>query len=110
MPELGYVDTALTYGQSVYGAGGSQIAGQLAAMPSIHVAWAAIIAWYAVSPERQPWRWLFVVHFVMTVLVISATANHWWLDGIVAVGIVALIAVSSSSRLERTRRCRRRQP
>jgi len=96
MPELGYVDTALAYGQSVYGVGGSGIAGQLAAMPSIHVAWAAIIAWYAVRLSRSPWRWIFVVHLAMTVVVITATANHWWLDGIVAIGIVALAIVLQS--------------
>ena len=90
LPQLGFVDTALEYGQSVYGPGGNAIAGQLAAMPSVHVAWAAIIAWYAVKLSRSPWRWLFVVHFFTTVYVITATANHWWLDGAVALGIVAL--------------------
>src|SRR6478735_11514907 len=100
MPELGYVDTAVAYGQSVYGAGGGEIAGQLAAMPSIHIAWAAIIAWYAVRLSTSPWRWVFVAHLVMTVVVITATANHWWLDGIVAIGIVAL-AILAQTGLER---------
>src|SRR6478609_4008056 len=90
MPEIGFVDTAVTYGQSVYGAGGYDIAGQLAAMPSIHVAWAFIIAWYAVKLSNSPWRWIFPAHFAMTVLVVTATANHWYLDGIVAIGIVLL--------------------
>ena len=90
MPGLGFVDTALKYGQSVYGPGGGGIAGQLAAMPSIHVAWAAIIAWSPCTSACSRWRWLFVVHFVMTVFVVVATANHWWLDGIVALCIVAL--------------------
>jgi hypothetical protein len=31
---------------------------------------------------------------VLTILVVVVTANHWWLDGIVAVAILALCAWS----------------
>lgn len=84
VPQLGFVDTALLYGQSVYGPAGTGIAGQLAAMPSIHVAWAGIIAAFAVTLSTSRWRWLLAAHFVVTFLVVVATANHWWLDGVVA--------------------------
>ena len=42
--ELGIVDTPDLYDQSVYSALGYQVAGQLQAMPSIHVAWAVLVA------------------------------------------------------------------
>lgn len=86
----GYVDTAVRYGQSVYGGGWAP--DQLSAMPSVHVAWAVLIGWYVwrVSPSR--WRWVGAVHSVLTVLVVVATANHWWLDGIVATTILAACA------------------
>ncbi len=91
LPELGYVDTAMEYGQSVYGPPGTGIAAQLAAMPSIHVAWAGIVAGFAVAVSTSRWRWLVVAHFVMTCFVVVATANHWWLDGIAGLAIAAVV-------------------
>jgi len=90
LPRLGFVDAALVYGQSVYGPAGSGIANQLSAMPSVHVAWAALLAFYGFRLCRNPWRWLFVAHFVITLVVVVATANHWWLDGLVAMGLMGL--------------------
>ena len=43
--ETGMIDTGLQFGQSLYGVLGRGIAGQLQALPSIHVAWAALIGW-----------------------------------------------------------------
>jgi hypothetical protein len=54
-------------------------------MPSVHVAWAAIVTLAVVTATTSKWRWLVVAHFVLTVLAVTVTANHWWLDGIVAV-------------------------
>lgn len=85
LPDLGFVDTALLYNQSVYSALGRGMAGQLAAMPSVHVAWAVIVALGAWQITTNRWRWVAVAHAVMTVLVVSATANHYWADGMVAV-------------------------
>ncbi len=53
----------------------------------------------AVSTSR--WRWLFLLHLVLTMLVVSATGNHWWLDGIVAVVllVVAIALVDVARRL-----------
>ncbi len=90
-PELGFVDTAIEYGQSVYGWGGSAVGSQLAAMPSVHVAWALILAWFAWRVMSGPIRYLIWFHAVMTVFVVVATANHWWMDGIVAAGLMALV-------------------
>ena len=88
-PGLGFVDTANLYGQSVYGAsptGGSF--DQLSAMPSVHVAWAVLIGWYVWRVSPSKWRWIAVAHAVLTVFVVTVTANHWLLDGIVATGLV----------------------
>jgi hypothetical protein len=99
MPQLGFVDTALRYGQSVYGSGGLKIAPQLAAMPSVHVGWAVFIAVavLVVSPSR--WRWLVLAHPAVTVFAVVATANHWWLDGIVAAALlpVSVAAVAAAA-------------
>ncbi len=87
---LGFVDTALRYGQSVYGSTGRGIADQLSAMPSVHVAWAVLVAVGVCALTRSRWRWLAVVHAALTVLVVVVTANHFWLDGIVAVALLGL--------------------
>jgi PAP2 superfamily len=90
LPDLGYVDTAMTYGQSVYGTYGSGMANQLSAMPSVHVDWAVVIAVFVWRCAPPRWRWIGVAHLTLTLLVVVATANHWWLDGIVAAALVAL--------------------
>ena len=86
----GFVDTGLRYGQSVYQ--GGLAVDQLSAMPSVHVAWAVCVGWYVwrISPSR--WRFIGPAHSVVTVLVVVVTGNHWWLDGIVAVAVLATCA------------------
>src|SRR6202035_1447643 len=49
LPQRGFVDTPVRYGQSVYGTGGIKSAPQLAAMPSVHVGWAVFIAVAVIS-------------------------------------------------------------
>jgi len=90
LPDLGFVDTALRDGHSVYGEFGAGMSNQLAAMPSVHVAWAVIVGWYVFWAVPRRWRWLGPLHTVLTVLVVVGTANHWWLDGLVGAGFVAL--------------------
>ncbi len=90
LTDLGFVDTATQYGQSVYGPFGSGIADQLSAMPSVHVGWALFIAFVVIKVSTSRWRWLILLHPLVTSIVVVATANHFWLDGIVAGGILAL--------------------
>jgi PAP2 superfamily len=86
----GIVDTAAQYGQSVYG--GVLSADQFSAMPSVHVLWAVTVGWYAVKIGRSRWRFMAPVHTVLTVFIVVATGNHWWLDGIVAVAVLVVCA------------------
>jgi hypothetical protein len=91
LPGGGMVDTALAYGQSVYG---TTIAGLQAdsysAMPSVHIAWCVMVAVAVVRISPSRWRWLVVAHPVVTVAVVVVTANHFWLDGIAAVLLLLL--------------------
>jgi len=86
----GFVDTAILYHQSVYQSGIP--ADQLSAMPSVHVAWAVVVGWYAVRISPSKWRWIAVVHAALTIFIVMATGNHWWLDGIVAVALLVACA------------------
>ena len=85
LPELGFVDVARHYGQSVYAATlGPDSFNQLSAMPSVHVGWAVLIGWFTWKVTTSRWRWVGAAHAVATIVVVTITANHWLADGIVA--------------------------
>jgi hypothetical protein len=93
MPVLGFVDTGHLYGQSVYTAVGTGVSDQLSAMPSVHVGWAMLVAVAVVLIGTSPWRWLVVLHPVVTFVVVAATGNHWWLDGVAAIVVLVVVAL-----------------
>ena len=93
LPELGYIDLATRYGLSVYGPVGTGVSDQFAAMPSIHVGWAAIVSFGIVFSYTSRWRWMYLSHLLITVLAVSATGNHWWLDGVAAIAILGVALV-----------------
>ena len=43
-----------------------------------------------VAAGRHRYRRWFLARLVITILVVSATGHHWWLDGFVGVGFVGL--------------------
>jgi membrane-associated phospholipid phosphatase len=59
-------------------------------MPSVHVAWAAIIGVTIVIASTRRWRWIALAHPVVTMIVVVVTGNHYWLDGIVGAMVAAL--------------------
>ena len=93
LASTGMVDTAVRYGQSVYSWGGGFDADEFSAMPSVHVGWALIVAIAVITVSRSRWRWLAAAYPVLTLLIVVVTANHFWLDGIVAGFLVALVLV-----------------
>jgi hypothetical protein len=94
LPELGFVDTAARYEQSVYGSVGADgLSNQVAAIPSVHMAWALLVAWGAVAATRSRWRWLTVAHPALTLWAIVATGNHWWLDAVSAAALLAVVVL-----------------
>lgn len=105
----GLVDTARVYGPSVYGPPSSDhLSNQFAAMPSLHFGWALMVAIGLIVATRPPvsrhhanpgatrrgfrpgWRWLWLLHPLVTLLVIVGTANHYWLDAIVATAMLGI--------------------
>ncbi|MFF8828567.1 phosphatase PAP2 family protein [Streptomyces sp. NPDC015131] len=96
LAEAGLVDTARVYGPSVYGAvpEADGLANQFAAMPSLHVGWALMVAVGLIAATRGRWRALWLLHPLLTLLVVVGTANHYWLDALVAsvlLGAVLLV-------------------
>jgi hypothetical protein len=88
---IGMLDTAALYGQSVYSSSGGFEADQLSAMPSVHVGWAILVAVAVIGAIRSPWRWLAALYPIMTMLAVVVTANHFWLDGIAAAAVLAVV-------------------
>ena len=90
VPATGMVDTAARYHESAYGVLGG-VADQLSSMPSVHVAWAILVALAVLRAARTRWRWLVVLHPLATTFAVVATANHYWLDAVAAAGVVGLV-------------------
>lgn len=90
LTDLGYIDISERYGLSVYGPVGTGVSDQFAAMPSIHVGWAAVVSFGVLAASTSRWRWLFLLHVVVTALVVSASGHHWWLDGVVALALLGV--------------------
>ena len=96
-----FVDTVTTDG--TWGSWGSPMidhANQLAAMPSLHVAWAVWVTVVLIGVTSRWWvQGLSGVHIAVTVLVILATANHYLLDAVGGVLLVGLtVALMSLGR------------
>jgi hypothetical protein len=111
VPALHVADTPAMFGQTVYPSFGKNGPAQLSAMPSVHVAWAAIIGVTIFVTVARPWRWLGIAHPVVTTIVVAVTGNHYWLDAVVGVAVAALaFAFERAVRAAITRRWGSRTP
>jgi hypothetical protein len=91
-PDMGFVDTLQTYGPRIYDSEAiTSTANQIAAMPSLHVAWALIGAWAIIKASASPWRWATIAHPLIMTAAVVLTANHWWLDAFAATALVVLV-------------------
>ena len=88
----GMLDTGRLFGPMVYGDPATDtLTNQYAAMPSLHVGWALIVAVTLIAVTRGPWRWAWLAHPALTLLVVVVTGNHYWMDGIVAAALLAVV-------------------
>lgn len=85
MPDMDFIDTVLvhrTWGSLASG-NLAEVSNQYAAMPSMHIGWST---WCGVTIAALAGpRWvkaLGVLYPVATLVVIVATANHFWLDAV----------------------------
>jgi hypothetical protein len=112
VPSFGMVDTGVALGQSVYPAKtDSGLANQFAAMPSVHVGWALLVGLGVVLIARGAWRWLALLHPLLTLAVVTVTANHYWSDGVVAaLLVVGALAVTRGLRADARDAAQERPP
>lgn len=111
-PGHGFWDLSAQMGRDIYGPVGTGASDQFAAMPSIHIAWATIVAFGIWHCAQSKWRIIGPLHLVFTFWAVMATANHWWLDGLVAVALVvlALLIDDGARKLAAAWRARRPPP
>ncbi|MDH6696690.1 phosphatase PAP2 family protein [Streptomyces sp. MAA16] len=87
----GLVDTGKVFGPSVYGPPRTDhLSNQFAAMPSLHFGWALMVAIGLIVATRSRLRLLWLLHPLLTLLVIVGTANHYWLDCLAAAALLGL--------------------
>jgi hypothetical protein len=101
----GVVDLARRFGFSVYSKNPDtdKVANQFAAMPSLHVAYAALVAISVILAFKSRWRWLAILYPIATTGVVLVTGNHYWLDAIVGLLLLGLATLVTLP-LERHRR------
>ncbi|MDQ6874602.1 MAG: phosphatase PAP2 family protein [Actinomycetota bacterium] len=114
---LGFVDTIGTvhlWGGATWNSPGVvSVSNEYAAMPSLHVAWAlwsaGVVIWLS---RNRLIKLVACLYPVVTLLVVLATANHFVLDAVGAVGV--LVVAWAGEALVRqwlaARRLRRREP
>lgn len=90
---LPYVDTVLDIGGiwSFESSGLEAISNQYAAMPSLHIGWALWSAIVLVPRLKNVvLKTLAASYPVLTLFAIVVTANHYWIDGLGGVAVVAV--------------------
>lgn len=91
-PQWGFLDSGALWGPSPYHGASGAVANQFAAMPSLHIGWAVLIAVVVTRTGPRLLGLLACLHVVLTVFVVVVTANHYWIDGLVAV-LLLLVAL-----------------
>ncbi len=103
VPGFGLVDTMVTVGPSAYPSSTSSgFANQFAAMPSLHVGWAVLLAIAVIRVYRSRWRWAALLYPAATWSVVVITGNHYILDGVIGT-LIVLVAVGACGLVPRWR-------
>lgn len=98
MDDGGFIDTVVEHGTWGSMASGdlAEMSNQYAAMPSMHIGWSLWCGITIAALARRPWlRALGALYPAFTLLVIVATANHFWLDavgGVLCLGLGYLVS------------------
>ncbi len=91
LPGRHIVDIGRLYNQTLYHSIATGSADQLAAMPSVHVGWAILVAAIVWRSTKSRWRYVVALHPVLMLYDVVATGNHYWADGIVALWLLLIV-------------------
>jgi membrane-associated phospholipid phosphatase len=104
MPEWGFEDTVSDWVGFQAANNANALYNPFAAVPSMHVAFALMIAVPAILVIRnRVIRGLFAVYPVLVTLTVVVTGNHWWLDAFLGMIVAAVSALAATGALARAR-------
>jgi len=104
LPEWGFADTVTEAVGQASANNANLLYNPYAAVPSMHVAFALMVAIPAFKIVRSPAiKALWSVYPGIVTLVVLVTANHWWLDAAFGVLVAAMSAVAASAAFGRAR-------
>ena len=98
LPEWGFSDSVANFtGLTAEGSSADALYNPFAAVPSMHVAFALMLAVPMASMSRRRWvKALWLSYPGLVTFVVVATANHWWFDaftGALTAAVAALAAL-----------------
>jgi hypothetical protein len=104
MPEWGFTDSVTNAVGEGAAKGASLLYNPFAAVPSMHVAFALMIAVPGVMLVRsRVVKALWALYPLAVTFTVMATANHWWLDAALGAATAALSALAAKEIFERAR-------
>ena len=104
MPEWGFTDTVASFVGQAAEDSANILYNPFAAVPSMHVAFALMIAVPAVLlVSNRPLKVLWGAYPALVTFVVVATANHFWLDAALGVFVAAVSAWAAWAPLARAR-------
>jgi hypothetical protein len=104
LTEWGFSDTVAEFVGEKAEMGASLLYNPYAAVPSMHVAFALMIAVPAISLVRhQTLKLLWGFYPLLVTFVVVATANHWWIDAALGAMVAAVSAWAARSAFARAR-------
>jgi hypothetical protein len=98
MPEWGFTDSVAAFtGVQASDSSANALFNPFAAVPSMHVAFALMLAVPMARMSRlRPVRALWSAYPVLVTFVVVATANHWWFDAFTGAVTAAVAAVAAA--------------
>jgi hypothetical protein len=104
LPEFGFVDSVSDFTGVSSDASVNALFNPYAAVPSMHVGFAIMLAVPMVRMARRTWvRALWVAYAPLVTLVVVVTANHWVLDAVAGAAVAAVAAVAAQLLFARAR-------
>jgi membrane-associated phospholipid phosphatase len=104
LPELGFVDSVSDFTGVSSDASVNALFNPYAAVPSMHVGFALMLAVPMIRMARRSWvKALWVVYPPAVTFVVIVTANHWVLDAVAGAAVAAVSALAAQTVLARVR-------
>lgn len=104
MPGLGFVDSVSDFTGVSSDSDVNALFNPYAAVPSMHVGFALMLAIPMVRMTRRTWaKALWVVYPLVVSLVVVVTANHWIFDAVAGAAVAVVSAVAAQTIFARVR-------